>query len=86
MLRERTISISDVFPLNYCIIIMPGIYLSWNESKKMESYNLRAQEIWFSRASGNDYLIGQNRRVLKVSFGLSKNSLEAHLSKVKRRA
>ena len=44
------------------------------------------QEIWFSRASGNDYLIGQNRRVLEASFGLSKNSLEAHLSKVKRRA
>jgi len=44
------------------------------------------QEIWFSRASGNDYLIGQNRRVIEVSFGLSKNSLEAHLSKVKRRA
>jgi hypothetical protein len=35
-LRERTISRSDVYPLNNIIIIMPGIYLSWNESKKME--------------------------------------------------
>jgi hypothetical protein len=33
----------------------------------------------------SDYLIGQNQRVFEVSFGLSKNSLEAHLSKIKRR-
>jgi hypothetical protein len=32
------------------------------------------------------FVIGQNRRVIEVSFGLSENSLEAHLSKVKRHA
>ncbi len=43
------------------------------------------QEIRFSRASENDCMIGQNGRVIEVSFGLSENSLEAHLSKVKQR-
>jgi hypothetical protein len=45
------------------------------------------QEIWFSRASGNDSRDWTNRRVFEVRFGLLVNSLEAHLffSKVKRR-
>ncbi len=91
MLRERTISRSDAFPLNYIIIIMPGTYLSWNESKKMENYNFRAQfshshmlaeELSFSKAI---YVTGQKPDRIEVGFGLSENSLEAYLSK-KRRA
>jgi hypothetical protein len=44
------------------------------------------QEICFPERAGMTFVIGQNRKVIEVSFGLSENSLEAHLSKVKRHA
>jgi hypothetical protein len=51
-----------------------------------KSYSDRLRKFGFPERAGMTFVIGQNQRVIEVSFGLSENSLEAHLPKVRRHA